>query len=149
MTACLATVVSGLGSKWIVAPLIIENDGTDHPPITVTVRDGITPNPLDTVLILFMKNNLDLEPINRFFKESESNGVIVGVIEDVNGFTLTGDYKFIGNLTVIGNITATGTISAVGDIKSGPPGAQVSLKLHLHPNNAPAPGPTGAPIPTP
>lgn len=127
--AFLATIVSGEGVEWIVSPLIIENDGTQHPDITVTTQTGLTPEVDDIVLILTMRNNLDLQSINRFYDSSESNGVIVGIVQTSDSFTFTGDYNFIGdilvdgdldisgdtliegNLTVLGNINVTGSIT--------------------------------------
>lgn len=125
--AFVATVVGAglLPDTWEVIPLITEIDGTDHPEITVGARDGITPTPGDTVLVVTMRNNLDLSAISRVFPSSESNGVIVGVMAQTTGYALTGDYTFIGDmivdgdLTVTGDVTVTGGITAVGNSSFG------------------------------
>jgi hypothetical protein len=150
--AFLAKVVSGSGKEWIVTPQIIEDDGTTHPDIDVSAQGGITPEVGDTVLVLTMRNNLNETPIPRYSKATESNGVIIGVLTTASGYTLTGDFNFIGDiaiegsLSITGDLTVTGDIEAEGDVKAGFP-VQISLLTHTHANNAPAPGPTGPPLP--
>ena len=114
--ACLGTVSGGSGSTWQVDPLIIEDDGTNHPTVDVTVRDGLTPTVGDTVLIEFMRNTLSLTSVKRYFDASESNGVIIGIIKTANGYVLTGDYKFIGNVTIEGDLSITGDMNITGDV---------------------------------
>lgn len=167
--SCIATVVRGSAPLWTVSPEVIEDDGTNHPDIQVIARDGITPTVKDKVLVSFMKNNTDMEPIPRYFPESEANGVIIGIMDTKTGYILTGDYTFIGdtlldgnnkttgdllvlgnttvqNLTVLGTLTA-GAISAasialpVGDVGA----LLLAYTTHKHAVTT-APGTTGGPI---
>ncbi len=102
--AFLATVISYSSTLKTakVQPLIRENDGTDHVPITVKPDAGILPETGDTVLVLTARNNLDGEKVSRFYGASETNGRIVHVVKSKKGvFRFKGDYKLDGNLSVI------------------------------------------------
>lgn len=102
--AFLATVISYSTTEKAakVQPLIIEDDGTDHVPITVKPDAGILPETGDTVLVLTARNNLDGEKISRFYTASETNGRIVHVVKSKKGvFRFKGNYQLNGNLSVI------------------------------------------------
>ena len=121
-TDAFVAIVVGPGllpDTWEVLPSIAEVDGTDHPSITVGARDGITPTPGDTVLILTMRNPLDLTAVSRYYTASESNGVIVGVMAQTAGYVLTGDYTFLGNVIIDGDLSITGGLTVVGNATIG------------------------------
>lgn len=114
--AFLATVVSGSEPEWTVQPHITEPDGTPHKEIIVGTQEGITPSIDDVVLVLTMRNNLDGEYISRVYPSSESNGVIVGVFQAIDGYTLTGSFNFVGDVQIDGDLEVNGNITATGDV---------------------------------
>jgi hypothetical protein len=155
-------------NTWMVEPRIVEFDGTDHPLIKVNAVQGISPNVGDVVMVVTIRNNLDDKKINRFYEASETNGRIVGVAKPVTQYVFEGNYKFEGNLIIDGDLTVEDDLrvkgdlevdgdafidddlSVGGDLEVDGETATGSLTvngidwlLHTHPNNAPAPGPTG------
>ena len=101
----------------VVSPLIVENDGTPHPDITVKPVAGIKPAAGDIALVLTIRNNLDDKEVSRFFDASESNGRIVHIVTPVGGvFTFKGNYKFIGNMVFEGNVDVTGDVTIDGAV---------------------------------
>lgn len=117
--AFLATVISyDVAEKTaVVSPLIVENDGSAHPDITVKAVAGIKPATGDIVLVLTIRNNLDDAEISRYFESSESNGRIIHVVKPAGGvFTFKGDYKFIGDVVFDGDVSVTGDTTMDGDL---------------------------------
>jgi len=120
MSDCfLATVISFANGEGQIRPLIIENDGTDHPIVSAKSVSGVTPDPGDKVLVVTSRNNLDNQAISRFYDASESNCRIVAIVSKVGAnFVLTGNYRFVGDITVQGNIQTTGNVQAAGNVQA-------------------------------
>jgi hypothetical protein len=115
----LADVVSIDGTIFTIQPLIKEFDGTPH--IEVTAISRVTPGIGDTVLVLTMRNNLDLEEISRYYKASASNCTIIGVMKTTANpnYVLTGNYNFIGDTLFTGNLNVTGNVTIDGNLTVG------------------------------
>lgn len=100
-----------------ISPMIVELDGTPHPPVRARAVGGLTPVAGDTVLVITIRNDLDgLLPVSRYFGASEANCRVVDVVIPASGQRiLTGNYKFTGALTVQGSLTVTGPVSVTGN----------------------------------
>lgn len=121
----IAKVKSGSGLSWVVEPQIINNDGKQHPDITVGIRDGIKPLVNDLVIILTIKNNLDFLNINMFYQPSYTNGIIIGIAKtQENKYYLDGNYNFTGDtvndgkLNVTKDVTFDQTLQVKGNTRS-------------------------------
>lgn len=129
----LATVLGEAETDglWRVDPLRIQIEGSDHPEIEVLTRDGIRPQGDDIVLILTMRNDLDLEPINDYFVASDTNGVIVGIVKTSSAqlYIMKGNYKFDGNLEITKDLEVKGNVVITGTLKVG--GVNYSAHTHL------------------
>lgn len=101
-----------------INPLIIEVEGSEMETVTAKSVSGVTPQAGDVVLVVVTKNNLDNEPVSRFFKASETNGRIIAIVKK-NGqdFVFTGNYKFKGNVEFDGDVTITGKAIFEDDVE--------------------------------
>lgn len=138
---------------YLVNPSIIEHDGSTHKPVLCATAQGVTVEPGAKVLILTMRNNLDFAPIQRIYGASESNGVIIGVV-DAEGFELTGDYKFVGDVLIEGNAVINGDLEITGTLILNGTNINQFVTNHMHvsgtltapPGGGAVTGVTGAPL---
>lgn len=119
MTDCfLATVISFNSATYEgqIQPLIVENDGTDHPIVKAKSVGGLAPLPGDKVIVVTSRNNLDDQSISRYYEASESNCRIIEIASTGGIYNFKGNYKFEGNVIIDGDLTTTGDITSAGNL---------------------------------
>ena len=116
----IASVESVNENLYTIQPLIIEIDGTNHITLTAIVRDGLIPAVGDLVFVQIMKNNIDLDIINRYFEASETNAIIMAVVRPISSdpaYTLQGNYLFTDNIAIGQDLTVEGDVVVEGNLE--------------------------------
>lgn len=102
-------------NTWDIEPLLIQVDGSVHPPVSAITRSGIVPQPGDIVHVVTMRNNLDLDLVNISDSSSLANSIIVGVLKTTK-YIYDYDREFNGNLEIKKNLTINKNLAVKGDL---------------------------------